>query len=112
MTQNKIQKQIVQGDTYRTKIILKNINGQEIDHTTIERIYVTSSKLGINKYITYDTDGFYLEFSSNETQAFHAGRYSFDITVHFYGDDGTQVKTVSYKSTFVILRKENPIIPL
>jgi len=104
----KISKNIIQGDSYKAKIILKNSVGQEIDPESVSSIYFTCHELNIQKQITYDDELEYykLELQPSETAQFKVGEFSFDITVIF---TATSIRTMVYEGNLLILAKHNPI---
>ena len=94
---------IVQGDTYSCEIELENFN-LDVD----VEIYFSCSELDICKKLVYDDfyKSYILSLLPEETKSFSKGIYDYDITIKL----STSIKTIQYKSTMVILEKNNEVV--
>lgn len=104
----KLFKNIVQGDSYKAKVIIKNADGTVVDRNLIDKIYFTSKSLNVQKQITYDTDlsNYILSLTPAETKLFKPEEHSFDLTIIFTSES---IKTVTYEGVILVLAKHNEI---
>lgn len=94
---------IVQGDNYNLEIELENM---ELD---IEiNIFFTCEKLGLCKKLYYDEiyKSYVLSLLPSETKDLPKGIYDYDLTIKL----SNSIKTFQYKSTIVILEKNNKVV--
>lgn len=100
---NCFQIDIIKGDSLQKNVSLVNVEKDSID-----KIYVSSEKLGISQALNYnDTTGkyeFYL--SPQETSILKEGLADYDITIKFKDDN---IKTVVYQSTINVHPKKNKV---
>ena len=95
---------IVKGDSYSCEIELQNLN---LDIDLVE-IYFSCEKLKICEKLKYDeiNNTYFLEFTPSETEKMEVGIYDYDFTINMSGS----LKTFQYKSTIVILEKNNKVV--
>lgn len=94
---------IVQGDTYNCEVELENFNlDVEVE------IYFSCKELNICKKLIYDDfyKSYILTLLPEETKNFPKGVYDYDYTIKI----STAIKTIQYKSTMVILEKNNEVV--
>ena len=96
---------IVQGDTYNCEIEFENFDfslGVEVE------IFFTCKELNICKKLVFDEfyKTFILSLLPEETINFPKGVYNFDYKIKV----STAIKTIQYKSTMIILEKNNEVI--
>ena len=98
------QIKIIQGDSYTLEI---DFEGITID--LIDSIYLTCSELSICKKLVKDIVNNLFRFSitPQESKDFDNGVYNYDLTINFVNKD---TKTVQYRSTRVILEKNNKVV--
>lgn len=103
----KLQKQIIQGDTYNAKIVIKK-NEAILDHSLIDKVYFTCKGLNIQIEPQYDAieNAYLLEIPSSETQTYNIGKYDFDITILFVNQ---HIKTAVYEDVLQVLKKHNEV---
>lgn len=94
---------IVQGDNYNLEVELENMN-LDIDID----IFFSCEKLGICKKLYYDETykSYFLSLLPNETKDLQKGIYDYDLTIKM----SNSIKTFQYKSTIVILEKNNEVV--
>jgi len=104
----KIFKNIVQGDSYKAKVKIKNADGTAVDRQYISHIYFTSKSLNLQKEITYDTEmqDYILSITPTETASFKPEEHSFDLTIYFTEQS---IKTATYEGQILVLEKHNEV---
>lgn len=93
---------IVQGQTYTL-----NLNFNEEDANSIDKIWFTSAKLGICKQMTKDGNSFTFVLSYEETAQLQPISTTFNITAQFVDENRT--RDMATNISLVVERNENPV---
>lgn len=103
MVKGKAEIKLISGDSYQKNIIIENV-----EHSYIEGVYISSEKLGLCKQLEYvsETNKYRFFLERQETAEFEKGVYDYDITIKFIQD---VVKTVPYRASFIVYPKINKV---
>lgn len=103
MISKKYTIEIIQGDTIEKNIVISGVNNNDID-----KVYLSSSKLQIDKELTYDSENqkWLFKLESNETKNLTITTTDFDITIKFTNDD---ILTCIYRGLIQVLPKINKV---
>lgn len=94
--------EIIQGDTFSLTIRLENV-----DLTTIDKVYFSCKELGICKEFFRMEDAFDLDIPCTETCDYKKTVCCYDITIKF---NSGRTTTVEYRGKLKILPKVNEIL--
>lgn len=102
LTKGNTNLEIIQGDTFSLTIRLENV-----DLSTIDKIYFSCKKLGICKEFRRMNDAFDLDIACTETCDYNVTMCCYDITVKF---KSSRTTTVQYRGKIKVLPKVNEIL--
>lgn len=94
---------IIKGDTIEKNIIISGINNEDI-----EKVYLSSKEINIDKELTYDsnTEKWVFRLESNETKDLKEINTDFDITMKLVSSD---VLTLVYRGVIQVYPKINKV---
>lgn len=100
---NNYEVNIVRGDTLSLKI---NIDLEYIK--LIKQVYFSNKKLNVLKVARFETqsNSFFVEISSVETELFSIGTSDFDIKIEFIDGD---IQTALYRNSFNVFENVNKV---
>lgn len=100
---------IIQGDDLAIVYQFIDSDGKPLDDTTIATAYVTCVELPYQTTLTYNAiyKGWELSISSNESNLFQQGVYTYDLTIYFIN---AIVQTELYQAKFTVLLKRNKVV--